>query len=332
MLTRNATRFLTDFIFRAEAERYPDVIFSNPMKLWQHPVTGTPDLAEHVANSVRPLAALFPDFWKGKWVVSFYEGPILRWPAYMADDYGDVRIREALGNVFANDHQRSARRGHVGDVLKKAQHHVETTIDRRIQITTPLPFYLPKLDQTDGGDEFTFHSLHHHEVPNVVSPGLSFNLCGYTSGGENRVCGDVVHFLAILLLHIGTASRTAHESPAATPQTSPRDNARPHSARRHGGWANLPATTHPLHLCGDCPASYAPFHIKAIPDPTCTVVSSGLPEHTGVHKVWAANVQPCSQWCLDNVKPRLIPTGSGSVEERMCQLSRDAVLNRTLPS
>ena len=137
MLTRNATRFLTDFIFRAEAERYPDVIFSNPMKLWQHPVTGTPDLAEHVANSVRPLAALFPDFWKGKWVVSFYEGPILRWPAYMADDYGDVRIREALGNVFANDHQRSARRGHVGDVLKKAQHHVETTIDRRIQITTP---------------------------------------------------------------------------------------------------------------------------------------------------------------------------------------------------
>ena len=54
MYTRNATKFLTEFIFRPGAERYPDIIFSNPMFLWRHP-SSIADFEEDVASRVRSV-------------------------------------------------------------------------------------------------------------------------------------------------------------------------------------------------------------------------------------------------------------------------------------
>ena len=325
-LTLNASRFLTEYIFRPGAERYPDVIFSNPLGLWDTPST-TADFAEDVANRVRPLAARLPDFWTGRWVISVYEGPLLRFPASSTWPM-NPRLGEALGGPFANDHKRSSHRHYIGDALKRAQARVEKTIDQRIQLTTVLPFYLPKLEEVDGNGGFTFHSLHHHDIhPATIG-------CGAVSSGENRVCSDVLQFMGFVLLHAATATgsssivnRVRVRALGSFDSGSPQ----PHQALRgggrdRGGWANLPATTHPVQLCGDCPSSYAPFHVKVPPTPKC-VTAMGLPKNTVVHKVWQSTVQPCAQWCLDTVKPKLKPTGSGSVEERLCRVSNGSAPN-----
>ena len=63
MYTRNATKFLTDFIFRPGADRYPDIIFSNPMFLWKLPGS-IADFEEDVASRVRSVLPSSA-FWGG---------------------------------------------------------------------------------------------------------------------------------------------------------------------------------------------------------------------------------------------------------------------------
>lgn len=175
-----------------------------------------------------------------------------------------------------------------------------------------LPLYLPKLDQVDGGAGDTFHSLHHHEISAT---------CATASRGEHRVCSDVVQFLAFLLLHVASLQgNEALNRPSATASRKP--STLRHMMRRkyvssRSGWANLPATKHVPSFCGDCPVSYAPVHVKVPPEPTCDNATT-MQVSAVTHKMWPANAQPCPQWCLAAVTSELKPTGSGSVEERVC--------------
>ena len=88
LLDRNGSLYLQHYVFGEEAVaarggRYPDVIYSNPMMMWNMAQGETPSM-EHVisklglavAEHLRPLAALLPKSWKGKWVISAYEGMV----------------------------------------------------------------------------------------------------------------------------------------------------------------------------------------------------------------------------------------------------------------
>ena len=176
-------------------------------------------------------------------------------------------------------------------------HRSHPTVHRQV-----LPLYLPKLDQVDGGAGATFHTLHHHEISAQ---------CATASKGEHRVCSDVIQFLAFLLLHVASPHGN-HPSAAASRKLSMR-----HVMRSRSGWANLPATKHVPSFCGDCPVSYVPVHVKVPPEPTCDNATT-MQVSAVTHKVWPASAQPCPQWHLDEVTPELNPTGSGSVEERVC--------------
>jgi len=328
LMQHNASLFLEDYIFRPGADRYPDVVYSYPMAMWGSTAGGSivkpikvdhgsgarqvkAQLHEHgvaVANRLRPLAAKLPAGWKGKWVISVYEGTLRRPP-----NFANMMLSEMLEAWLANDPRRVSQRDDVESVLRNAQNHLQT-IDSRLQLTTVLPLFHAKMDQTEGGGgKSMLASLHHHRV------------CG-RPGDEIRICSDVIDFLSRLLLHVAV-SPACRDDQRPTPHASDQHSVGDAAAHATTGRTRLsemqrrigsPAEA-PIQLCAECPSTLVPVHIVAVPNLTCVSVRS-LPEDTVVHHVWpAAGKTPCPKWCLDAIKPRRLPSqGSGVINERFC--------------
>lgn len=58
-----------------------------------------------------------------------------------------------------------------------------------------------------------------------------------------------------------------------------------------------------------------PFHVKAVPEEVCEVVSS-LPGGARVGKAW--NNDLCPDWCMATSPVGQTPTTSGSADVRIC--------------
>ena len=294
MLAHNATTFLRDYVFRQNAGRWPDVIYSNSLKLWQTPLPNATlhSLALATAERVRPILSLIPKSWSGRWVINTLEST-LRCPPVLTN----AMLSESVLATIANDPQRSSRRDNFEHILRAAQHQMKA-IDERIQLTTTWPMYKAKLDETETGSKDLLGSLHHHK------------LCG-KPGAEVRVCSDVTEFLSLLLLHIA--------------DTVPRSSGRPNLSGGVIGGSGFASSQLPpdrsLQLCADCPESIVPVHIRPVPEPSCTTTSV-LPRDTTTHHVWPTSGSAvCPRWCMETIPPRNKPTQHGIVEELYCHTS-----------
>lgn len=283
LTTRNASAFLKKYVFKENATRLPDVIYSNPMFMWRKSVQekssttrNISTLGKTMADHLIPLSNILPKSWNGKWVISAYEGTLRRPPSFSCEF-----LEDEIHAFLANDISRQTQKQNFEFILRHAQEQLRR-IDTRIQLTTILPIYWAKLDETEG-KSFLFASLHHHYI------------CGLP-GASTRVCSDVIEYFSRILLHVAMS----------TPE------------QKFDGVDTIDGNSRSIRLCSDCPASLLPVHILPEPQLSC-IETDKLPEDTVEHKVWPhTGSKPCPKSCLDTIVPTKVATQSGSVDVRVC--------------
>jgi hypothetical protein len=174
---RNASAFLSDFIFGKRALSYPTVVYSSMSILG---ITGSAEWENTtiVQNRMQSLSVLLPSWWKGKWVMNAFGGTLM---------VHSKNAFDLISQTVLSQKKRGQNREGFRRVVEAARE-----IDKRLLIISTFDVMWSKLD----GEEFsTFGStLHHHTIG---MPCLSER-----QAAHGQICSDVIQLLQTFIFHV----------------------------------------------------------------------------------------------------------------------------------